>query len=537
MSRPNILLLYADQHRRDWLGCYGADWMHSPNIDALASEGVAYDRSYTHVPVCVAARYGLVTGQRCKVTGYYGNEARPMDAAIPVLPQMLSDAGYVAQAVGKMHFQPPRRHHGFDRLLLMEETPETREEDDYLLYLKSVGLGNIRHAHGVRHLLYHQPQRSIVPEEHMGTRWVADRSIEFLRAHRKRPFFLWSSWIMPHPPFNAAPRWAEYYLDKEMPAPVCSPDEALSEHVRELGYIGDVDFDDRERMRRVRQLYAAQISFVDEQAGRVLDELERLGLAENTLVVYSSDHGELLGDHYGWQKGNAYEGAIAVPMVARFPGRLRGGSRRSEFVDALDIFPTFLEAAGLPLPEGREYPGGSLLALDAGRDTRDRSHHYCEYASGWWGRFVAVINERYKLAYYARGGCEEMYDLKNDPGELVNLCLKGMDVDAQKAYGALRKRLIDFERAWGPDGLVDGKLPFHPSDGLSLRRNSQLPEWPHNVADDAERAAINSVEEEVLAVTKDEPAVKLSKLDIDFWVSRGGPGEFAERLKKGDFSG
>lgn len=368
MPGPNMLLFYSDQHRRDTVGAYGGWWVHTPSLDALASEGALFERSYTNIPVYIAARYSLLTGMRCKVHGHYGNESTPADAAIPTIPLLLSNAGYVTQAIGKMHFQPPRRHHGFDRMLLMEETPDTRQEDDYLLYRKSVGFGHIRHAHGVRHLLYHQPQRSLLPEEQHGTRWVADRVIDFLRAHRKRRWFLWAGWIAPHPPFNAPARWAEYYLDRDVPEPARSPDEALVERLRELCHLADIDPQDLPLIRRCRQLYYAQVSFVDEQVGRILDELDRLGLRKDTLVVYTSDHGELLGDHFGWQKCVHYEPVVGVPLIAHFPEG--GGIRSRQFVDGLDLFPTFMAAAGVPLPTGWQYPGGSLRALLAGDDRR-----------------------------------------------------------------------------------------------------------------------------------------------------------------------
>ena len=529
MPGSNILLLFADQHRRDTLGAYGAGWVRSPSLDGLASEGVLFSRSYTHVPVCVAARYSLLTGRRCKETGFFSNWGPGLDPSIPTIPNVLREAGYVTQAIGKMHWKPPRNHHGFDRMLLMEETPSTREEDDFLLYLKSVGLGHVRHAHGVRHLLYHQPQQSILPEEHHGTRWVADRVIEFLRAHRNRRWFLWAGWIAPHPPLNAAPRWAEFYRDRDVPDPIRSPDETLSERLQELRYLGDIDPDNLPLIRRCRQLYAAQVSFVDEQIGRILEELDRLGLRDDTLVVYTSDHGELLGDHYGWQKQVAYEGSLAVPMIARFPAGPRG-VRCDEFVDPLDLFPTFLEAAEVSLPEGAEYPGGSLRSLLQGDGERDRSAQFFHYGHGQ-RRFIGVRDARFKLAHWLRNGLEEMYDLENDPGELKNLCAKEMDAEVEEAYGRLRRMLVEFERDWGPEGLSDGDLPVLASEGLALKRNAQLPTWPLDLSDPDGIARMNSVGDEVLAVTKDEPLVKLSALDLDSWVASGGPADFAEEVR------
>ena len=529
MPGPNILLLFSDQHRGDFLGAYGARWVHSPSLDDLAADGVLYTNAYTHVPVCVAARYGILTGRRARETGFFSNWGPGLDPSIPTLPLLLSDAGYVTQAIGKMHWQPPRRHHGFDRMLLMEETPETREEDDYLLYLKSVGYGHIRHAHGVRHLLYHQPQRSLLPEEHQGTRWVAERVIEFLRAHRNRRWFLWAGWIAPHPPFNAADRWAEFYTGREVPDPIRSPQETLPERLVELRFLADIDPDNLPLIRRCRELYCAQISFLDEQIGRILDELDRLGLRNDTLVIYTSDHGELLGDHWGWQKQVAYEGSVRVPLVVRFPGG-PAGERLSPFVDLLDIFPTICDLAGIPLPG--EYPGGSLRMVAEGTCTaRDRTVQFFHFGHDWRRRFLGVRDERYKLAYWVRDGFEEFYDLKNDPGELHNLRKEGMDGEASAAYRRLRRMLTAFERDHGPAGLEGGELPRRASEGPVLQHNAQFPAWPHNLADPEERARMNSVEEEILAAVKKEPPVKLSALDLDAWVAAGGSAEFAREVR------
>jgi len=192
--------------------------LKTPNLDRLCAEGIRYDRAYTPNPVCIPARYNLLTGLPARFHGHYCNSTTPLPTGIPTLPQILSNAGYNTHACGKMHFQPMREHHGFNRMELMEETPEYREDDDYLLYLKSVGC-KVAHQHGVRHLLYHQPQRALVPEEHHGTKWVADRAISFLERASKedRPFFLKASWIMPHPPQNIPDRLADIHKESHLP--------------------------------------------------------------------------------------------------------------------------------------------------------------------------------------------------------------------------------------------------------------------------------------------------------------------------------
>jgi len=445
-DRPNILILFTDQQRYDTLGCMGNPYIVTPNLDRLATEGCLYRFAHTPNPVCVPARYCLLTGQRSVVHRHYQNSKHAIDPAIPTIPALLSNAGYHTQAIGKMHWQPARNHHGFHRMLLMEETPDYRQDDDYLMYLKSVGYGHIRHAHGVRHLLYMQPQQSIIPEEHHGTRWVADRVIEFLRENRNRRWFLWAGWIAPHPPFNAVPRWAEFYRNREVPLPNRREDEVLSPKIVDMNWFADMHNASPQRIRRVWQLYYAQVSFVDEQIGRILDELDALGLAENTLVIFTSDHGELLGDHWGWQKQCPYEPVVRIPLIMRWPGRIPAGSRSDQFVDLLDLAPTILDAAGLQWPATWTFPGDSLINP---RGHRDRSCQFIECHSGPQ-RWIAIRTHRYKYVYWFCNGFEEFWDLQNDPNELVNLAVKGMTDEQQDLRSEFRHRLLEWERRYGP---------------------------------------------------------------------------------------
>ena len=520
---PNVLLLFCDQLRRDALGCYGNEHVHTPNLDRLAAEGRTYERAYTPVPVCIPARHCLLTGHRPKVHGYWENWQRPMDAGIPTLPRILRDGHYVTEAIGKMHFQPPRSHHGFERMQIMEETPDTREEDDYLLYLKSVGLGNVQHQHGVRHLLYMQPQRALIPEEHTGNHWVADRSIEFLKANAGRNFFLWSSWIAPHPPYNTVDKWADFYDTDKMPMPLSHPDETVSERARRTHELNDVDGGTEERrirrLKRIKACYYAQVSHVDEQVGRILDELDERGLTENTLVIFAADHGEMLGDHGACQKSCSYEGAWAIPMIVRWPGRIPAGERSKAFATLLDVLPTCLDAAGIRYPQfDVSLPGASLLD---GREIEAREYVFTEEGERG-GRFLAVRDERWKLTYWFRDGFTELWDLESDPNEFHNLALGEMDLETERAFGRLREQLFKFEQQTGPHPVGPDlpNLGLGPVNWRSLNR--QQPSWPPNLTDPEEIAALNDYDEEILRAVEKEPDVRLGDLEIDYWVEHGG---------------
>ncbi|HUW55220.1 MAG TPA: sulfatase-like hydrolase/transferase [Planctomycetota bacterium] len=534
---PNVLLFFCDQLRRDALGAYGNEHVHTPNLDRLADGGRTYERAYTPVPVCIPARHSLLTGHRPKVHGYWSNNEWPMDARVPTLPRILRDAGWITQAVGKMHFMPPRSHHGFERMQLMEETPTTREEDDYLLYLKSVGLGNVQHQHGVRHLLYQQPQRSLLPEEHTGNHWVADRTIEFLRANAGRPFFCWSSWIAPHPPYNTVDKWADFYdADRtaKMPMPLSHPDEVLSEHVRRMRELNDVDggTDERRirRLKRIKACYTAQVSHVDEQVGRILGALDELGLSDNTLVIFTADHGEMLGDHTACQKSCSYEGAWGIPMILRWPKVIGAGERSRAFATLLDVLPTCLDACALRAPAFEvPLPGSSLID---GREVDRREYVFAE-ENARESRFLAVRDDRWKLTYWFRDGFTELWDLENDPNEFHNLALGDMDLETERAFGRLREQLYRFEQRWGP-AAVGHDLPNFGMGPVPWKtRNGQFPSWPPSLIDPAEVAALNDFDDEILRAVEKEPDVRLADLDLDWWVEHGGSKTLVDRVRKG----
>lgn len=517
-GRPNILLLTTDQQRHDTLGAAGFSYMRTPNLDRLAGEGSLYTHACTPVPICLAARHNLLTGLSPRFHGFPDNMHRAVTRAdLPTLPRILADAGYETRAIGKMHFIPPRRHNGFDRMELMEELPWYREQDDYALYLKSVGLGHVQHIHGVRHLLYMLPQRSLIPEEHHGTKWVADRGIDFLQTNRGRqPFFLWLSWIAPHPPFDIPDRWADAYAGASLPDPCVakSPTSALAEENRMLG-----DLPTPEYVRRMREVYCAAISHVDEQIGRVLAALDETGLADNTLVIFTSDHGELLGDYGLYQKWLPYDAAIRVPLIVRFPGRVEPGSLSDSFVDLNDILPTVLDATAVDYPGDLSLSGESLFAS---QPVKDRSAQFTEY-SFENRRWISIRTNRYKYNYYYGGAREELFDLTSDPHETVNLLAEGVAPDVAELRDDLRRRLVEHEARWGLAGYVqDGELLRGPPYEPHPQRNEAFPRFPGQIMDEKEREGMNDLLAEVLMAVAHEPVVKLRELDIGAWQAKGG---------------
>jgi arylsulfatase A-like enzyme len=511
-ARPNILLMTTDQQRFDTIRAAGYPHMHTPNLDRLAAQGCLYERAYSPNPICLAARHSLIAGCYANRHGMPDNGVgNGLPAALPTLPRILSDNGYDTRAIGKMHFIPARRHNGFLKMELMEELPPTREEDEYAMYLKDVGLGRIQNIHGVRNLLYMLPQRSLIPHEHHGTTWVGDRTIDYLQRNQGRqPFFLWASWIAPHPPFDIIDRFADLYQDADLPAPYFS-ETPLPALAQENAMLGDIP--DGRYMRRMREVYYAAVSMVDEQVGRILDTLEETGQLDNTLIIFTSDHGEFLGDYGLYQKWLPYDSAARVPFIVRFPERVAPGSRATDFVDLLDILPTALDVAGVEYPGDNPLPGASLFREGG----RDRSIQYLEYARHN-RRWISLRNETHKYNYYYGGGVEQLFDMGSDPHETTNLLHGEPDAQALSARETLKSQLVAYERQHGLEGYVDGG-DFKPADPYKPhpQRNEAFQRFLLQIMDPAERAQMNSLNEEILLATADEPVVRLRELDYRTW--------------------
>jgi arylsulfatase A-like enzyme len=455
----NILLLLTDEQRYDTIAAAGNPHMITPNLDRLASEGCIFHGAYSSNPICIPARHDLITGYPARVHGYWGNYGRPIaDYSIPTLPQIFAEAGFRTAAVGKMHYQPPRMHHGFGELRLMEELPGTRADDQYASYLAANGLGNIQNLHGIRPLLYWIPQRAQMSEEYHPNTWVADEVIRWLAANGDDPFFLVASWIHPHPPLALPEGYAKLYRGRELPdrIPVTRKPDLMDEYA--ASWFGD--HEDPIRLRRLKEAYYGAVTMVDRNIGRILHHLRSRGGLDDTLVIFTSDHGEMLGDRGRYHKGRAYEQAARVPFLVRYPEWFAPGSESNELIDLLDILPTCLDAAGLEYSgDSAALPGGSIRP---GTRSRDRTRITVSGGGESENRWVMHRDGSRKYVYNYAGGHEELYDLEIDSAELDNLANRDHDADA----ASMRAAVLEYERAWGPPSLID-------SNGLTVLPDSR----------------------------------------------------------------
>lgn len=450
---PNVLFILTDQMRADAFGASGNAVVRTPTLDGLCERGVNFTRAYTPSPVCVSARASLLTGQLPHRTGCTDN-GKPMPPADATsLFGLLSERGYQTHCVGKTHFAPHGRGYGFQSLASSEEIPRSADTDDFLNSLIAAGYGHVHEPHGMRSELYYVPQVSQLPARLHHTAWTADQGIAFLRRRdRNRPFFLKTSFIKPHPPFDPPVPWNTLYRMVDMPLPH-RPESSRDlqtwhmRHQNRYKYRDGGPDDNIERM--IKAFYYACVSFIDQQVGRLLDALEKLGERDNTLVIFTSDHGELLGDYHAFGKRSFLEPAARVPMIVSHPGQLPEGDTCDALTSLVDVMPTCLQAAGIDV-EPYDLDGLSLHDLATGRAERD--HLIGQLNDGPMGLYM-IRDERWKYIYSAPDERAYLFDLDQDPGEMVNR------IDAPAAAGEARRlegRLRDRLLGDGCDELFEG---------------------------------------------------------------------------------
>ncbi len=404
---PNILFLFTDQQRFDTLGALGNPLIKTPNLDRLVNEGTAFTHCYTPSPVCVSARAALATGLPPHLTGCYDN-GNQVDPQVPSFMENLSSQGYQTHGVGKMHFTPDSyRPWGFQSRACAEEMSE-RPEDDFRKFVHQNGYDHVDDLNGARGEMYYMPQLSQLPARLHNTQWGADRSIDFLNNRdTSKPFFLWSSWIKPHPPFETPTPWNKLYRAPEMPHPH-RPEgfehfQAYWNKVQNRYKYYDQGYDAL-RIRCIKAAYYACISFIDYHVGRILDALG--DEIDNTLILFSSDHGEMLGDHGCVGKRSMLDAAVRVPMVVRYPKRFAAGQQCKAPTTLLDVWPTFLAAAGHDQPQVCD-EGVDLADVASGNTTRKAV--FSQFQEKRYGLYMAAT-EQGKYIYSAADQQEWYFD-------------------------------------------------------------------------------------------------------------------------------
>lgn len=442
-ENPNIVYIVLDQWRGDCLGI--ADSAHpvmTPHFDQLAYEGIWYRRAYADCPVCMPQRATMLTGFTGSQHGMPYNFMRgprsPIKPEHSLPGRLTREAGYQTKAIGKMHFYPERARFGFEDISL--------HPNDYVNFLEDQGWGGFYRGHGLGgNEVY--PAVSAVPERLTHSHWIVDEGVKFLsRRDPDCPFFMWMVFEAPHSPFDPPEPFDRFYDDFEIPEPVIgdwvdSADEPPA--LTRQRIMSKADRIPPSVMTRLRRHYYAQITHIDYQLGRLLGELKRKGLYDNTVIVLTSDHGEHLGDHRLFAKNSFLESSACVPVIMRLPRSHGIINRRSqEPVLTADIAPTLLDLAGLT--PARDMDGISLLAQPDGR-----------VIFGETSDAVFATDGAFKYVYYFGGGAEHLFHVEADSNDSRNLA--GNAAYALRQAG-LKSQLIAYLQRNRRPCIVDGAL-------------------------------------------------------------------------------
>lgn len=500
--RPNILHIFTDQQRFDTIAALGNPVIKTPNIDRLVNSGVAFTNAFTPSPVCVPARCSMIYGQYPCTTGC-GSNAVPMPQEPKTFMERLADGGYTTHGIGKCHFTPDARAlRGFQSREFQEEIPSAMEPTDYYTMLKNSPWDYAYEGQGTRGPMYYIPAASKLPREMHPTQWVGDRTISFVQEHKTddSPWYCYSSFIHPHPPFTPPVPWHKLYKPVQMPMPNVPVDyDNLQMFVNKMQ--NRRKYRDRgidvNLVRCIKAYYYACISFVDYQVGRILDALEETGQLDNTLILFTSDHGEMLGDYNCFGKRSMHDSCARIPFIMSQPGMYEGGKVCTTPVSLVDIAPTFLAAAEIS-DEDCAFDGLDIAKLMAGEVERDAVFSMKSYSgmpkflghtpeeyrnipvrdnkefedrigslNGIVGTYppeyegieaqacanYMIVTEQYKYAYSVPDNREFLFDKRTDPKETINSAGTAL---YKPVLLQMRQRLIDFLKEHEVTAIIDG---------------------------------------------------------------------------------
>ena len=453
-DRPNILLIMTDQQRGDCLSIEDHPVLQTPQMDALAGAGARCTRAYTTCPSCVPARRSLMSGQHPAHTGMVGyKDGVEWEAPPPLLPQVMRDRGYQTALIGRnMHLHPKRKRYGFEH-----QHNADSFDSEYGQWLKRNAPAHKFDYHSVGPTHNDWPARPWPLDEHMhATNYTVTEALRWLdRRDTTAPFFLTVQFIAPHPPLVPPAFYMDRYLRTGVPEPTIGD---WAEPPKDDGRGGDPAPNkvklEGEALQSTRAAYYGLINHVDDQMRRLLRPF--LGVPgwdaqpdlNNTWIIFTSDHGEMLGDHYGWRKSVPYEPSARIPMIVRGPKNsgIQPGTVVDQPVCLEDVMPTCLDIAGINIPESVD--GRSILPLLRGERAEWRDHLHIEHAP----KHQTVTDGKEKFVWLVATGEEQFFDLTQDPNETRN---RINDPDCAARIDRWRSLLIEKLRD-RPEGFTDG---------------------------------------------------------------------------------
>ncbi len=443
----NILLIHTDQHRMDCLGAYGNNQIKTPNIDTLASDGVLFNNSFCCYPICTPSRYSFITGLYVREHGGYSNHCT-LRPEVNTFPALLKESGYKTKAVGKMHFTPTYFDVGFEEMELAEQNGPGRWDDDYHRYLRDKDqvdhndledqVAEYREKAPRSYFESCGSKVSNLPDKHHSTTWIGDRAIESIdKWEINQSNLLMVGFIKPHHPFDPPKEWAEMYDPDEIEilpgwTDEC-PEHDLAKH---KGYFPSNHLTES-TVKQVTARYYATITHIDHHVGRMIKLLKQKKLYDDTLIIFTSDHGEYLGFHHMILKSNyLYDPLAKVPLIIKYPGNMNKGEVCNNLVNNIDLAPTILKTVGLK-------PGNKMNGLDLTDNTAPRQILISE------NNPRTIMARTHTMKLIAEPGNKNhsnglLFHLEEDPFEVNNLY-------NHPAYEEERSQLMAAIESWQKD--------------------------------------------------------------------------------------
>lgn len=443
MKRPNIIWYCTDQQRFDTIGALGNPYVKTPTLDQLVQNGVAFENTYCQSPICTPSRASIMTGlypSRARNTRN-GNDSFPSD--VPLISKLIADSGYTCGLIGKFH------------LVSAGKRPEPRLDDGFTYWQHSHAprddwpAGTHAYADWVRDkggdLEELTANGSSVPPQYHQTKWASDCAIDFISREHGQPWMLNINVYDPHPPFIPPKEYEEHFKPADMPGPhFRESDLARQKRLAAVDFQGEAKSPEACDAKSAQAKYYAMIAQIDDQFSRILKALDDHGQRENTLIIFTSDHGEMLGDHGLMYKGcRFYEGLVKVPLIFSWPESFAANRQCEGLVELVDLSATLLDVAGVEIPS--HHQGRSLLPVLTGEESGEtirpsvRSEYFDALDScftGGTGAFATMYrDERYKIVVYHGHALGELYDLEADPWEFNDLW-------EDPAHAEIKHRLI-----------------------------------------------------------------------------------------------
>jgi len=457
-ARPNIIFIITDQQRYDTINALGYDFMDTPNLDRLVREGVSFTDCHVTAASCAPARASLFKGYYPHTTGILKNADRWRRSWI----ELLNDGGYHCTNIGKMHSWPFETELGFDERYVVENKDRYLEGryyfDEWDKALAARGLVK-QQREQYRQLPDYRERLGAfewnLPEETQPDMFVGDMAQWWINSHPPtQPLFLQIGFPGPHPPYDPVPRYAEPYLNKQLPLMEVTQSELDGQPppLHELRqHNADIDHDsvvhqlapNDEQRHRQRAYYLANVTMIDEKVGQIMDSLERQGYLENAVVIFTSDHGDCLTDHGHSQKWTMYDQITRIPLLVWSPGRFEAGRKVEALCQQMDLGPTILELAEIPIPATLE--ATTMLPALEGSDWEGRNFVFAEQSKDGvltGCEFMTMVrNKAWKLVHFLDEPYGQLFDLHNDPQEINNLW-------SEPTTASIKQEFLNVLREW-----------------------------------------------------------------------------------------